>query len=115
MEFIELREKTQLINIFEDSNSLPMGALVFKHSTRCSISRMVLDRFKREWNVPAEKMPVYYLDLIRYRNLSNEISEKFEVVHESPQVLVIKGGRCIYNASHNMISPRLIQAEAIND
>lgn len=115
MDFIELREKTQLNNIIEDSNSLPMGALIFKHSTRCSISRMVLDRFRREWKMSATEMSVYYLDLISYRSLSNEISEKFEVIHESPQVLLIKGGRSIYDASHNMISPRLIQQEALND
>tara|TARA_R110000850_G_scaffold46223_5_gene116405 strand:- start:186 stop:533 length:348 start_codon:yes stop_codon:yes gene_type:complete len=114
MDFIELREKTQLNNIIEDSNSLPMGALIFKHSTRCSISRMVLDRFRREWNVPADDMSVYYLDLISFRSLSNEISEKFGVIHESPQVLLIKGGRSVYDASHNMISPRLIQQEALN-
>ncbi len=115
MDFIELREQTQLNDIIEDSNSLPMGALIFKHSTRCSISRMVLDRFKREWNLPAEEMSVYYLDLINYRSLSNDVSEKFEVVHESPQILLIKNGKSVYNASHNMISPRLIQQEALND
>ncbi len=115
MDVIELKEETQLNNIFEDSNSLPMGALIFKHSTRCSISKMVLDRFRREWELPANEMSVYYLDLIKYRSVSNTISEKFGIIHESPQILVIRNGKCVYNASHNMISPRLIQQEALND
>ncbi len=115
MDFIELREKTQLNQITEESKSFPMGALIFKHSTRCAISSMVLNRFKREWNVADGQMAVYYLDLIKHRDISNEISEMFSVRHESPQVLLIKQGECIYSASHNMISPRLIQQEAIND
>jgi bacillithiol system protein YtxJ len=75
--------------------------VLFKHSTRCSVSAMALDRLERAWE--DQKMtPVapLFLDLIRYRELSNAIAEKFGVAHESPQVIVIKEGRCIYNTSH---------------
>lgn len=114
MDFIELKEETQLEKIIEDSKQLPLGALIFKHSTRCAISKMALDRFRREWNMPVDEMSVYYLDLIKYRAISAEISEVFEVIHQSPQILLIKSGKSIYDASHNYISPRLIVKEAMN-
>ncbi len=64
---------------------------------------MVKSRFEREWaDNPAA--PVYYLDLIKYRDISNTIADKLSVKHESPQVLVIKNGECVYHASHNAIS-----------
>jgi bacillithiol system protein YtxJ len=48
----------------------------------------------------------YYLDLIRYRNVSNEISSKFKLEHQSPQVLLIRNGKLIYHVSHNAIKPK---------
>jgi len=77
---------------------------IFKHSTRCSISRMVLDRLERSLNV---NEPAYFLDLLSYRELSNLIAERFSVEHESPQVLVIKNGICTLHASHNAITSDL--------
>lgn len=77
---------------------------IFKHSTRCSISRMALDRLERNLKVNA---PAYYLDLLSYRELSNLISERFSVQHESPQVLIIKNGACTLHASHNAITADL--------
>ncbi len=114
MDFIDLTEKSQLNPIIEESESNPRGVLIFKHSTRCAISKMALNRFKREWGVPEADMSVYYLDLIRYRSLSDEVSERFSVQHESPQVLLIKNGKCIYHASHNGISPQLIEQESFH-
>ena len=75
--------------------------VIFKHSTSCSISAMALNRLERSWNSDEmDKVDVYYLDLLSYRDISNAIADKFGVDHESPQVLVIKNGQCIYNNSH---------------
>ncbi len=95
----QLTELDQLDHIAEASKENTV--LIFKHSTRCSISSMALNRLEREW----EDIGVipYYLDLIAYRAISNEIADRFNVFHESPQVLIIKNGDCIYNASHNAI------------
>ena len=76
--------------------------LIFKHSTRCSISSIALNRI--ESNEPAQIKFCYYLDLIKYRSISNKIEVDFQVKHESPQVLVIENGKCIYHTSHNDIS-----------
>ena len=72
--------------------------VIFKHSTTCSISRMALDRFERA-EVP-EKVDFHFLDLLNYRTISNEIAAFFQVHHESPQVILIKNGDCIYDESH---------------
>ncbi len=76
--------------------------LIFKHSTRCSISSMALNRIEN--NQEQKIKSCYYLDLIKFRSLSNKIESDFNVKHESPQVLVIESGRCIYHTSHNDIS-----------
>jgi bacillithiol system protein YtxJ len=85
------------------------AAILFKHSTRCATSSMALDRLERSWNENNE-IPAYFLDLIRFRNLSDKIAEKYGVRHESPQILIIKNGKCIYNASHTGISVAAILA-----
>ncbi len=77
--------------------------LIFKHSTRCGISNMVIKRFESLFMEEFQFLKVYYLDLLQYRIISNDIVKMFEVVHESPQLLVIKNENCVYNASHNNI------------
>ena len=77
--------------------------LIFKHSTRCGISKMVLRQFEKALNVADEKVTVYYLDLLNYRELSNEIAAKFQVFHQSPQLLVLKNGVVVGHASHYSI------------
>ncbi len=75
--------------------------IIFKHSTRCSVSSMALNRLERSWNASEmEAVTPYFLDLIAHRSLSNQIASTFGVEHESPQVLVIEKGDCIYHASH---------------
>jgi bacillithiol system protein YtxJ len=80
------------------SASFNTPQVIFKHSTTCSISRMALDRFERS-EVP-DNVDFHYLDLLNYRTISSEIATFFEVHHESPQVILIKNGACIYDESH---------------
>jgi len=79
--------------------------LFFKHSTRCSISSMALSRLERKWDnaFEAQVSPVF-IDLISFRAVSNQIAEKLAVTHQSPQVLLVKDGQCIYHASHGSIA-----------
>lgn len=74
---------------------------VFKHSTRCSISDMAKNRLEREWNLD---IPIYYLDLLEHRDISNLIAELSGIKHQSPQLIVFKNSLPIYDASHNAIS-----------
>lgn len=79
-------------------------SLIFKHSTRCSISMMVKKRFEFDRDKLPENLPLYFLDLIKYRELSNKIASDFQVYHESPQLLLIKDGECILDLSHGEVS-----------
>ncbi|AFM06024.1 bacillithiol system protein YtxJ [Bernardetia litoralis DSM 6794] len=102
MNWNKLETPETLQEIIKNSDTTPV--LIFKHSTRCSISTMALSRFERQWN--QEKMgnvEPYYLDLIKYKNISNLIAQELKITHESPQVLLVKNGKCIYNASHSSI------------
>lgn len=86
----------------KSDSSLHVLTLIFKHSTRCSISKMVLSRFERENK--GISMNAFFLDLLMYRDISNQISEDYDIKHESPQLLIIKGGQCIAHANHNAIN-----------
>jgi len=101
--WIQLESEQQLIDLLEDSKEIPV--LIFKHSTRCSISRVVLRSFEQEF--PAEKeqlvKPVF-LDLITYRNISNQIAEILKVTHQSPQAILVVSGEVVHHSSHEMIS-----------
>ena len=83
--------------------------LVFKHSTRCSISSLVKSRFERTFNNTSIKL--FYLDLLRFRSLSNQLAHDFKIKHESPQVIIIKDSKCIYHASHNSIDADVIKGK----
>ncbi|HLT08612.1 MAG TPA: bacillithiol system redox-active protein YtxJ [Cyclobacteriaceae bacterium] len=87
--------------------------LIFKHSTRCSISGMAWDRLQRNWKAEdSEKLSPYYLDLIRYREISNLIAKEFGVEHESPQAILIKNGVATYDTSHMGINYQEIISQA---
>lgn len=98
--WIDLTDLGQLNQIIQDSAEKPV--VVFKHSTRCSVSRMALKQFENEFNL-MDEVDTYFLDLISYRDVSNEIASRFQVVHQSPQLVLIKDGKSIYDASHSDI------------
>lgn len=96
----ELTDLAQLSEIEALSNEKPV--VIFKHSTRCSISRMALKQFEREFDLN-EVVDAYFLDLIAHRDISNEIASRFGVYHESPQLILIKNGKAVYDVSHSDI------------
>jgi bacillithiol system protein YtxJ len=97
----DLTELKQLDTIVEESFKIPV--IIFKHSTRCSISRMALKNFEREYSIEVGNAKPYFLDLLVHRDISNEIAERFNVRHQSPQLIIIKEGKAVYNASHSDI------------
>ena len=101
VEWRQLTDLAELETIVNESNDIPI--LIFKHSTRCGISRMVLRQFENEFDFQDEITP-YFLDLLQHRDISNEIANRFDVQHQSPQMVVIKGGVAVYNASHESIA-----------
>lgn len=100
--WIDLNEISQIDEIKEQSKSNTV--LVYKHSTRCGISRMVIKQLENLFTEEHKNYKVYYLDLLNHRDISNELAQVFDVVHESPQVLIIKNTNCVFNTSHDSIA-----------
>lgn len=99
MDWISLKNSKQLDEIVAESTSQPV--LIYKHSTRCNISRAAFDRLERNWDASAARgIKRYLLDLLAHRDISNRIAEIFDVEHHSPQILVISQGKSVLDLSH---------------
>jgi bacillithiol system protein YtxJ len=98
--WIPLNYLGQLDEMVAFSNQKP--AVIFKHSTRCSVSRFALKQFENEFDLE-DQVDIYFLDLLEHRDISNEIANRFGVYHQSPQLLLIKEGKSVYNVSHSDI------------
>lgn len=109
MNWLKLDSLDQLKEIFSESYSSDLkGIAIFKHSTRCPVSFAAKSRLESTWTFK-EDLPIYFLDLIEYREVSNQIETETSVVHQSPQLIVIKDGKCIYHASHISISVKELE------
>lgn len=100
--WIPLNALPQLEHIAKKSSTKTQ--VIFKHSTRCGISSMVMKQFVDMYNLTEKDLDLYFLDLLSYRDVSNEIGHKFQVIHQSPQLLVIKNGVVVSHASHGAIN-----------
>jgi bacillithiol system protein YtxJ len=110
MDWIQLKEESAISSIKSKSAERPV--VIFKHSTRCSISAATLSRLERNWNKQEmTDVKFYFLDLISNRPMSQKIEEVFGIPHESPQILIIYNGVCIYYNSHMGINYHDIKAQ----
>lgn len=100
--WIPLNDIQQLDYIKQKSSIKPQ--VIFKHSTRCGISSMVQRQFIKDYNFSEKDLDLYYLDILSYRQISDETGYKFQLIHESPQLLVIKNGALVAHASHGQIN-----------
>ncbi len=94
----ELTSEADFNQALQLSHSVPV--VIFKHSTRCGISAHKWHDLEADWNLPAGKVALYYLDLLAYRSLSNHIAAETGVMHQSPQLILLKDGRAVAHASH---------------
>lgn len=99
--FYILDDVKLLDEVDEVSHTKPV--VLFKHSTRCSISRFALKRFDAEFNYDENKIDWYLLDLLNHRDISNEMANRYNVQHQSPQIIVVRNGKAIYHDSHDGI------------
>lgn len=100
--WIPLAAVSQLEDIAAVSAVKPQ--VIFKHSTTCGISRMVLNMFTSSFTLESGAMDMYFLDLHANREVSNAVAEKFQVRHQSPQMLIIKNGLVVAHDSHGAIN-----------
>ncbi|NNC95177.1 MAG: bacillithiol system redox-active protein YtxJ [Chitinophagales bacterium] len=106
-----LESTDDLDKIIQESYNKPVA--IFKHSSRCGISKVVQNRTISNWNTLESNVDIYFLDLLRFRSLSNYISEIFHVEHQSPQLIILKDGKSIYDRSHNSIDVDSINTELV--
>ncbi len=110
MEFrYSITSNEELLTVLQESEKSPEGVIIFKHSTRCSISAAAINRFQKIIDELEEiGIKSYYLDLIRYREVSNFISSELGVHHESPQIILVKDNKAVRDTSHFDISRETI-------
>lgn len=105
-----LTESKQLEEIEQESKEQPV--VIFKHSTRCGISRMVLNNFEKSYDLPKDReVKLYFLDLLANRDISNEVASRFGVRHESPQMIILKDGKVVHHASHHSIDLQSVKEQ----
>lgn len=102
-----LNSLDQLDGIVKDSKAKPVA--IFKHSTTCGISGMVLRGLQSQYDIEASQLDFYYLDLKAHREVSNEVAARFQVWHESPQIILIKNGTAVYHASHSAVQVQALK------
>lgn len=105
-DWVHLTEVEQLNELITESSSIPI--VIYKHSSRCGLSFMTENKLEEGWEMLQPKVRLYFLDLIRYREISTAVAERFNVRHQSPQILIIKNGNCVYNTSHHEINVNTI-------
>lgn len=96
-----LEQPTQLDKIIEQS--FEKTVVIFKHSTRCSISRFALKQWESDCQPQSLTVDFFLIDLLNFREVSQQVSERFQITHESPQIIVLKEGKAISHASHQDI------------
>lgn len=109
MQWQVLTTEEQLKDLVEKSHSKPQ--VIFKHSTRCSVSSVIKTRLEK--GAAPVHIDFHYLDLLAYRSLSNKIAEDLDVYHESPQVLLVQNGDCVFDESHLVIRMQDILTEVV--
>ncbi len=102
----KLESLSQLDDVIAQSHATPQ--IIFKHSTRCIISKMVLSQFEENLTAIPEQVNLLFLDLLNHRDISNAIAMQLGVHHESPQVIVIKNGQSVFHESHHSIDAATI-------
>lgn len=105
LNWISLNNSAQFLSQLKNEESF----LIFKHSTRCPVSFAAKNRFERDWDSNPLPLKAFFLDLIQYRELSNLIAEHLNVVHQSPQVILIKNSEVLHHTSHTSINVEKIR------
>ena len=102
-----LQTEDQLDALMQQSKNKPV--VIFKHSISCGISANIKYQLEKHWDFTEEELEFHYLDLITYRPISNKIEAITGVIHQSPQIIVLKNGKAVFNTSHHLISVAAIR------
>jgi bacillithiol system protein YtxJ len=106
IEWKTIESRDQIEEIIQASRTTPV--VIYKHSNRCGASLFVRSRLEKQWKNGCE-VDFYFLDLVSYRDVSNEVADRFGVRHESPQILLIRNGRSVFDTSHSGVSAKALK------
>jgi len=102
-----LTEEKQIAEIMDLSSSIPV--YIFKHSTTCGISAQAKENVELSFRNTNKSFLFYYLDLLKFRTVSNEVASTLNVHHQSPQLILIHDGQVIFTTSHHKIKATIIE------
>ena len=102
--FSRITEVAELESLIDRSKQGPV--VIFKHSLTCPISASAFEKMQRYEGA------VDLVEVQRARALSNEIAQRLGVRHESPQIIVVRNGQVLWDASHFKITAEAV-AEAV--
>lgn len=102
-DWIEVRSEEDFYNLLENTTKKPQ--IIFKDSITCGISAHAKERLREGYSLIEGKADFYYVDLLRFRAISNLIAQTFMVTHQSPQIIVLKDRKVVYTSSHHAIDP----------
>lgn len=108
LSWLKLTQVEQLPELQNQSNEKLV--VIFKHSTRCGISRMVWNQFQASADFPVDEVALYYLDLLAYREVSDAVAERFQVYHQSPQLIILQHEEVVHHASHSAIDASIVKS-----
>jgi bacillithiol system protein YtxJ len=93
-----LERLEQLDRLIIESQAQPV--LLFKHSYTCGVSAEALDELITHLNEDNPDVRYAMVTVQTHRDISNAVSAKFGVRHETPQALLVRDGRVVWSASH---------------
>lgn len=102
-----LTEEKQIDEIITLSSTIPV--YIFKHSTTCGISAQAKENLEASFRNSDKSFTLYYLDLLKFRSVSNEVASILKVHHQSPQLILIQNGQVIFTTSHHKIKTTIIE------
>lgn len=76
---------------------------IFKHSTRCSISTFA-DAEVQSFASAHPEVPIYLVLVVESRDTSRAVADGLAVTHASPQAILVRGGKSVWDASHNGVT-----------
>lgn len=107
----EYAKTTSSINAMISSNET---VLFFKHSYKCGLSAMILKDFESEWDVSKKKCRIVFIDVLKNREISNYLSDITGIRHHSPQAIVTRKSKILYQATHGKIKVGAIKDSILN-
>lgn len=105
-------QEKQLEKILEASFNKPQA--IFKHSISCGISAGVKEKLANGAEELSNLVDIHYLDLITFRSVSNLVAEKTGVIHQSPQLIILKNGEVSIADSHFVLNVDFVKNHLVN-